>query len=493
MQASGAGSVIPLTNARDEAIRLVSASRAAGHDWNRRPLATRLEVIARFRARLAADADALAATIGKRPALETLTGEVLPVLEACRFLERNAARILRRRRVTGRVGAWLAGTRLELRREPFGTVLIIAPSNYAFMLPAIQALQAVTAGNSVLIKPAPGSAPVLERFTEWMAASGLPSGVLRIIDESIDASSPLLDGLVDKLIFTGSSETGRRVLRQAATHLVPATVELSGWDACIVLDSADMERTARAIAFGLTFNNGETCMAPRRILVSPRRGAELVRRLAGLLEKAAPASFGARAAQDARSLVADAIARGASLATGRVDTTEVSGPILVTGVDESMPIFSTEIFGPIAVVTQVGDPAAAIAHADATPFGLGASIFGDVAEARALAAELEAGVVMINDVVVGAAHPALTIAARKSSGFGATRGAEGLLGLTRPKTLVCNRSRRPLHLAPQSPGDRDLIAAWIHAAYGHGFLQRCRALRRAIAAGRKRIFTEKTS
>ena len=138
------------------------------------------------------------------------------------------------------------------------------------MLAGVQALHALTAGNAVIVKPAPGSRAVLERFAALLAASGLPAdaaGDRRAV--AADAAHALLASGVDKLVFTGSSGAGRELLAVAGGNLVPATLELSGWDACIVLDDADVERAAARSTFALTLNAGRTCLAPRRVVASP--------------------------------------------------------------------------------------------------------------------------------------------------------------------------------------------------------------------------------
>lgn len=477
----------------DAAQALIARAGQAGRHWRERGVGQRLVVIAAFRARLASRAGELAAMIERRPAADTLTGEILPLLEACRWLERNAAMLLEPRRRRVRVGAWLRGMRVVIEREPYGTVLIVGPSNYPLMLPGVQALQALAAGNAVIVKPAPGARTVLERFAAMLGESGLPDGLLQIAGESIAAAETLLAGGVDRLIFTGSSEAGQIVLSQAAEVLVPATAELSGWDACLVLDSADTERAARMIAFALSFNDGRTCLAPRRILVSRARHDALVSRLAELLQASRPASFAAGALRSVAELVGDAIARGAGLAAGRLTAEGASGPMLVTGVTASMPLNSTEIFGPIALVTVVDDAADAVAKANAVPFRLGAIVFGGERAALEIAKRLDAGVVIINDAVVPAAHPAVPIAARGTSGYGATRGAEGLLELTRPKAVVTCRARRPFHLRPRFDSDGVLLGAYANLAYGRGFGSRACSALEALRAIRNRYNREKAS
>jgi acyl-CoA reductase-like NAD-dependent aldehyde dehydrogenase len=475
------GTVIPLAGTGTVIDGWLAAAQRAQADWALRPVTARLALVARFRDRLAANAALLAAAIDRRPAAESLSGEILPLLAACRYLERNAAQLLGTRRHGG-VGAWLHGIRVEVKREAFGTVLIVAPSNYGLMLPGIQALQALVAGNAVIIKPAPGARAALLGLAELLSQSGLPEGLLTVTDESVDTAGALIRARVDKVIVTGSVRAGRSVIADATESLVPVTAELSGWDACVVLESADLDRVARAIAFAITFNNGETCLAPRRILVQRAQRDALLGRLEAALSTAGPRPFRGTAESAAIELAGDAVRRGARLVTGALAADGAEGPMLLAGVTDRMAIFDSEVFGPIALVVDCASLDEAVAKANATRYALGASIFGEPAEARRVATRIDAGVVMINDAVAPAGHPAVPIAARRQSGSGATRGAEGLLELTRPKAIVTNAARRPAHLEPALIDAETFLGAYIAAAYRRSPIVRARAALAALGA-----------
>ena len=489
MEQSAFNTVVPIARERKEPD--LSQARQAQRQWNALPIDARLAVIRQFRDRLAAESGAIARSIDQRPAVESLSGEILPLLESCRYLEEQAARVLRLERRRRRSAAWLRGITVDVAHEPYGVVLIIGPANYGLMLPGIQTLQALVAGNAVVIKPAPGSREILERFAAILATSGLPAGLLTVADESIETANQLIGGGVDKVIFTGSGSVGRSVLQRASESLVPAIVELSGWDACVVLESADLQRTARAIAFAMRFNNGQTCLAPRRILVQPRQRDALVANLIAELRAGGRAEFSPTDFSAVIELAEDALRRGARLAYGEIWADSVTGPLLLTDITEAMPIFATEVFGPIALITEVADTADAVLQANGTPYALGATVFGSKAEALDVAAQLNAGVVMINDAVVPAAHPELPIAARGASGFGATRGPEGLLAFTRPKSIVINASRRPMHLQPANDLDEAMLGAYIQAAYRINWFNRARAAFAAFSAVRGRRREEK--
>jgi len=231
--------------------------------WAARPVAERLSVLRRARRLLSGRAEALCASMPSELALthaDSMVAEILPLLEACRFLEREASRLLKVRRL-GRRGLpfWLSGMDAEVHRVALGTVLVIGPGNYPLFLPGAQAMQALVAGNAVVWKPGLGGRRVAESFAEAMAEAGLPDGLLRVTEETVEAAEREIAAGVDKVFFTGSAATGRVLLRRLADTLTPCVVELSGCDAVVVLPSADRERLVKALVFGMRFNGSATC------------------------------------------------------------------------------------------------------------------------------------------------------------------------------------------------------------------------------------------
>lgn len=401
--------------------REAAAARESQADWSVRPLAERLWILRSIRHRLSEKAGELAKTVAGqtgRSAAEVLSSEILPLADACRFLEREAPRILATRRFgdDGRP-AWMGKVDFEIRREPLGLVLILAPSNYPLFLPGVQTLQAITAGNGVLWKPGRGGFAAARAFVDLAALAGLEWQLIQVLPDTPQAGSAALAAGPDKVLLTGSAATGREVLAEAGRRLVPTTAELSGCDALFVLPGADLERTAKAIRFGLTLNGGSTCIAPRRVFVPRELYPELKRRVGEL----ADISF-----------------------------------------------------------TAVADVEEALASAARSPYALGVSIFGPEDDARALAGRVRAGVVTINDLIVPTADPRLPFGGRGESGYGVTRGAEGLLDLTAIKVVSVRRGRWLPHLEERQPGDEELFRAWMAAAHGDGLGARARGAARLI-------------
>ncbi len=477
------------------AARAMSAARSAQTRWAQRPVGERPGLLRELRRLIAENARELAAASAierSRPVVESLTAEVLPLAEACRFLERNAERILGPRGLGRKQRPlWLAGVRSEILREPFGVVLIIGPGNYPLFLPGVQVLQALVAGNAVLLKPGLGGSAPARALLNLVVRAGFPADLVYLLPESPETARAAILAGPDKVLFTGSAATGEKILAQLAPQLIPATMELSGCDAAIVRADADLDLATRALAFGLRLNDGATCISPKRVFVARGVATELEGRLTHLVnaearrgrqvrKPATPAQgLGALAAAETlRPLLEEALALGAHFIAGEIrNDGSVDLPVVLAGVPPRARLLHEDVFAPVLAIVTVADDHEALVRANDCPFALTASIFTrDKIAGRALAGRLNAGMVTINDLILPTADARLPFGGQKRSGFGVTRGAEGLLELTRPKVVTISRSRfRPAFDAP-GVGDEALFEAYLNLTQGRGFKNRCRSL-----------------
>jgi aldehyde dehydrogenase (NAD+) len=375
--------------------------------WPQWSVRQRLDVVRRLRGLIADHGGELAAAVPRDPA-ETLVAEVLPFAEACRFLEREAEELLAPRRPSRGRPLWLSGTTLEIVREPLGKVLVIGPANYPLLLPAVHTLQALVAGNYVLVKPGRGGSFPMRIVKGLLEEAGLPHGVLTLLSEDPQDAVYAIEEGVDKVILTGSNATGQVVMRTLADHLVPSVMELSGCDSVFVLDDADLDLVAGAVRFGLTLNNGDTCIAPKRLYVSKARAADLHTRL---------------------------------------------GPLRI----------------PVVPVDSIED---ALQRSEQCGFGLGASVFGSTEAARNLASRIKAGVVVINDMIVPTADPRLPFGGRGKSGFGVTRGAEGLLEMTAVKAISVRAGKWRPHFEARQASDSQMFQGVLKALHSASWRRR---------------------
>lgn len=456
-------------------------ARNARHDWQNRSLTERLRVVDRFRRLLVAKAPDLAGDLElpiPRQTAETLAAEVIPLADACRFLQREAGELLKPKRLGGRGRpAWLDGTETELRREPHGVVLILGTWNYPLLLVGVQTLQALVAGNAVLLKPGRGASAAAEALAGMLEEAGLPRGVAQVLPEEPDAARAAIAAGVDHIVLTGSAETGRTVLRQAAAQLTSCTMELSGCDAVFVQAGADLDLVVRALSFGLRFNAGATCIAPRRVFVHKSLAGDLEARLQASVGTTRVHGVAPREAGRARQFVEQAVVSGARLLSGSLQATLSSAaescvPWIVADAHPKMALLRSDLMVPVLALVSVSDDEAALDANAQCPYALGATVFGPEPEAGRLAERIDAGCVVVNDMIAPTADPRVPFGGRHESGFGVTRGAEGLLAMTRVKAIVRQKRRRPRHLEPPSRHDLKLLLRYFQASHGEGAVLR---------------------
>jgi aldehyde dehydrogenase (NAD+) len=458
--------------------------------WITTPLRRRLRVLRDARHRMAAQPEAFAAAISAdlpRSHADTLVTELLPLLDACRFLERNATNLLAPNRL-GRSGRpwWLGGVYAEVHREPLGHVLIIGPANFPLFLPGVQALQALAAGNTVTWKPGAGGAAVANLVAQALEAAGLPAGTLTITGESLEDAQTALAARPDKVIFTGSESSGRAVLQELAQTTTPAVVELSGADAIFVMPSADLARVAQAVAFGLRLNGGQVCMSPRRLFASATTLAALLPMLQAALADVPPVTLEARTADRLQTMLFEAMSAGASV-HGDFDPI-AQRPMLVAGASAQASIARSDIFAPVLSLLPAQSMLHGLEQYAQCPYALTAAIFcgpGDMQKARSMASMLKAGTVLINDIIAPTADPRVPFGGRGASGYGVTRGAEGLLEMTAVKTLLVRRNRSTRHMQPTRESDAAIFSGLIGVTHGRGLAARWAALKNLITAARR--------
>lgn len=406
------------------------------------PLRERLAWVRRFRRAVVAGQDELIELAGeevRKDAFETLVGDIVPLLSSCRWHERHARRILRTRRLRGG-SVWQIGQRHWVRHEPLGLVGIIATWNYPVQLLGIQLVQAIVAGNRVVVKPSERCPRTQARLLEMAQEAGLPEGSLRVLEATREAGAAMLEREpLDHLVFTGSTEVGREIAGALGPKLIPSTLELSGRDSAIVLADADVELAARSIGAAVRLNAGQTCMAPRRVLVH----AGIADRFAELL-RAEVAKGGALTACDGTPSEA------------RVEVCR-PGDALVAG-DHFEPA--------IAVVACDSAEGMVEIHRDAGQH-LATSVFtGDVAGAREMVGALAAGTVTFNDAVIPTAHPGAPLPAMGASGWGVSRGELGLLAMTRPVHVSTTSGRLRVPTDPPTARQAGQVKAFVRWWYG---------------------------
>lgn len=340
--------------------------------------------------------------------------------------------------------AWMPHRRATVAHRPYGVVGVIGPWNVPFYIPTSLVLPALLAGNAVVFKPSERTPRCADMLATCIAELDLPAHLFQIVHGAGDVGAALIDARPDKLLFTGSVQTGRRVMAACARFPIPCSLELGGVDAMIVRADADLELAAAAATWGACFNGGQACCSVERLLVHSDLHDALVARIADKMRQIVPRTDLAPAIDDRqaavwRDHVADARQRGLQIHAGGHELPgRRHAPTLITGTGiDAAACWREESFGPILAALPFRDDDEAVALHNETDYGLTASIFtGDAAAARQMAPRLRAGAVSVNEIaamVYGA--PELPWGGVGWSGFGRSHGEEGFLDVTWPQVL----------------------------------------------------------
>ncbi len=433
-----------------EVAAAVQRARLAGSAWAEAGVDGRLRALERLE-RLVVDhvddlVDAICADTGK-PRVEALMTEALSVPLFMRYFRKNAARVLAARKVP--VPLEFAPRRAWVDHFPMGVIAIISPWNFPFQLAIVPALSALVAGNTVVLKPSEVTPRVGRLLMDFARRAELGDGVFEVIEGGAATGASLTAAPVDKIFFTGSLATGRKVMAQAAARPIPVELELGGKDAFIVLDDAPLERVARAAVWGGLMNAGQMCISAERIFVQSGiypAFCERVRQLVGELTIGPPESecdMGPltypQQLEVFRRHVEDAEAKGAHIETGgrRLDRAGFyAPPTLVTDVRPGMAIYDEETFGPVLPVMRFDAIDEAVRLTNEHTYGLNASVWtGSSRVGREVASRLKVGQVHINDVVSPVGNPMLPFGGVRGSGFGRYHGEDGLLAFVNRRAI----------------------------------------------------------
>lgn len=430
----------------------MTSSRVAQRLWQALSLKERIERLQPLVDVLIEQMDGFAALISTengKPRVEAVGHEIVPSVAQIKWLFAEAPKIL----ATKSVGlTWLPHRQASIARRPHGVVLVISPWNVPLAIPFGHVVAALIAGNAVVLKPSEVTPRTAEIIETLCAACDLPEGLFRLVQGDGAVGAQLIKAGPDKILFTGSVATGKKVMRAAAAGAfpIPVTLELGGVDAVIARADADLEFTSSAVAWGATFNGGQVCASVERLLVHESIYDQLLDRIRDKLERIdvrqdmGRITFeGQRAVYDRH--LDDARKRGLEMLCGGdyVDGDRLR-PTLIKGAGiERAAVYNEETFGPVLAARSFRDDDEAVLLHNDTNYGLTASIFTrDTEGAQRLAERLHCGLVSINEI--GATlfgQPELPWGGVRGSGFGRCHGAEGLLDLT--WSQVIERARVP--------------------------------------------------
>ncbi|HMQ04958.1 MAG TPA: aldehyde dehydrogenase family protein [Pyrinomonadaceae bacterium] len=445
----------------------VSGAVAHGRDvferWKRTSFAERKRLVMRAREVILGEMDDIALLISQesgKPVAEALSLEIAPVLDLMQWIARSAEKMLRPRRIGIGIFA-LMGRSSRVVYHPLGVIGIIPAWNYPFSIPLGEAVMAVMAGNTVVIKPSELTPLVGLKIGEIFEKAGFPPNVVQIVSGAGETGAALVAAPPDKIVFTGSTATGKKIQAAAAENLTPAVLELGGKDPMIVFDDANVELAAGAAVWGAFCNSGQNCSAVERLYVQEGIADELTKKIIektlelkqgpGDLEDVSVAAMSSeRQIRIVERHVDDFREAGAEVLVGgkraEIEGQENDGqnlffqPTVISGATNDMRPMREETFGPLLPICTFKTEEEAIALANDGDYGLTASVWTrDYAKARRVARQIEAGTVCINEVLYTHGIGQTPWGGFKNSGLGRTHGLEGLMELVKPQHIHTNR------------------------------------------------------
>ncbi|SCF09624.1 aldehyde dehydrogenase family protein [Micromonospora mirobrigensis] len=467
---------VPVTDPPD-VTAAVDRARAAGQWWAGLGFTGRRERLLRWRSLLAQRIEQLAQLVhdeGGKPVADAIV-EITTAIEHIDWAARNAGRVLGPRRVRSRlILAEFAG---HLEYQPYGVIGVIGPWNYPVFTPVGSAAYALAAGNAVVFKPSEYTPTVGQWLVDSFAEVTPEHPVFSAVHGLGDVGAALCRSGVDKVAFTGSTATARKVMAACAESLTPVLIEAGGKDAMIVDSDADLDAAAEACVWGALTNAGQTCIGIERVYaVEPVYDAFVAK----VVERAGRLTVGAEGADIGpitmpsqvdviRRHIDDALARGGRAVLGGADAVQPPyvHPTVLVDVPEDSSAIREETFGPTVTVTRVRDADEAVHRANALSYGLGGSVFGR-ARAVAIARRLRSGMASVNSALTFAGMSTLPFGGVGDSGFGRIHGEDGLREFSRPKAITRRRARSllPSMTFERTPADVARLVKAVKLMYG---------------------------
>jgi acyl-CoA reductase-like NAD-dependent aldehyde dehydrogenase len=495
------GGPSPSGRAAADVPAVVARARAAQRAWAELSVDARVQQLGALKDRILDRAESIAAVVHEevgKPEVEALLGEVLPSADVVQYWTGAIGELLEPSPVAL---DWIAypGKDGTLHREPRGVVAVIMPWNFPVALPLRTIIPALLAGDAVVFKPSevtPRSGALLADLFEGI----VPEGLVGLVLGAGDVGAELCAADVDLVVFTGSVATGRKVAHACAEKLVPCSLELGGKDAAIVLADANLDRAANGVVWGAMMNAGQNCASVERVYVEKAVAEEFTRKVVAAVGKLREADVGPLATDAQHAIVArhveDAKQHGAKVLAGGADkegSARAYLPTVVRVESDDLALMRDETFGPVLPIAVVEGADEAVARANASRYGLTASVWTRKRErGEALARKLRAGVVTINNHSFTGAIPAAPWSGVGETGWGITSSPLALDALTRPRFVLADRGvgRSELWWYPYTPALRAIALSMAIVRSGaRGIVEKAKAvfalIRAMITRGRE--------
>jgi len=441
----------------DEVREAVEKARQSFQTWRETSFREREKFIMKAREVILAEMDEIARLVSDesgKPVVEALSMEIAPVLDLMQYFARNAQKILKPEKID--IGQLkFLGRSSKIIYQPLGVIAIISPWNYPFSIPLGEVVMALMAGNTVVLKPSELTPLVGVKIGEIFAKANLPANVLQVLIGDGKTGAALVDSAPNKIMFTGSVATGKKIAAEAAKNLTPVVLELGGKDPMIVFADADLEAASSAAIWGAFCNSGQSCSSVERLYIEESIKEKFTNLIVEKTKKLTQ-SFGSEAATDVGSMisenqlkivenhVADFQQAGAQILTGGKRNKDFKGtffePTVISEATNEMRGMREETFGPTLPIAVFKTEQQAIELANDTDFGLTASVWTkDLRKGKRVAEKILAGTITVNEVLYTHGIAQTPWGGFKQSGYGRTHGKWGLMELVAPQHIHINR------------------------------------------------------
>ena len=441
----------------EEVYAAVKRARHAQKAWRELSFRDRAAFVLKAQKILLAEMEETARLISDemgKPASEAISMEIAPVIDLMGFFAQNTAKMLRPEKINIALFGKL-GRASKIVYQPLGVVGVISPWNYPLAIPLGEVVMALMAGNAVVLKPSELTPLVGLKIGELFEKADLPKDVLQIVTGGGQTGAALVEAGVNKIMFTGSVPTGKKIAAAAAKTLTPVVLELGGKDPMLVFADANLDVAANAAVWGAFANSGQTCASVERLYVQESIAGEFIEKVVGLTRNLQQ-NYGSEVTAEIGSMVSenqlaivenhvnDAVSNGARVLTGGKRNAKFDGaffePTVLTSIDHTFKAIREETFGPTLPIMTFKTETEAIDLANDSDFGLTASVWtSDLKRGRRIAKRIEAGTVTINEVLYTHGIAQTPWGGVKQSGYGRTHGRLGLLELVTPKHIHVNR------------------------------------------------------
>ncbi len=431
---------------------IINNSKKAYSDWKKISVNERINYLKKIRNYIVENKQEIIDVIKKdtnKPDVECIMSDIFPTLNLIKYYENKAKKFLKKDKRKTPFEFFRNYSYVEY--EPYGSVLVISPWNYPFYLSMAPTITALVSGNSVVLKPSEVNPNVGKLIKKIFNNICLKKDVFQLALGDGNVGEKLIESKPNKIFFTGSVNTGKKIMKKASDDLIPVELELGGKDAMVVFDDVDLDRVAEGALYGGFANLGQLCVGVERVFIQNNLYDDFIEKI---LNRIKDLNFGSKKFSDigpfispkqkeiVKSQINDAIKKGAKCHNEFVEKDDYIFPLVLSNVSSNMDVMKNETFGPILPIIKFNTKDEVIKLVNNSEFGLGASIWTkNIKKAKEIVSELNVGNCYINDVIKNVANPDLPFGGNKNSGIGRYHGKEGIMSFVQKKSVMVSKNR----------------------------------------------------